>query len=76
MDDFVPEFDEAANLVRECGGLVFIPHIFEYRENSEKILDYMISRKKKKLQQLEMQCIQDNYKLVMLQSENSKRQQS
>ena len=42
----------------------------------EKILEYMISRKKKKLQQLEMQCIQDNYKLVMLQSENSKRQQS
>lgn len=42
MDDFVPEFDEAANLVRECGGLVFIPHIFEYRENSEKILDYIL----------------------------------
>ncbi|MCF2642230.1 hypothetical protein I6E50_07405 [Roseburia hominis] len=42
----------------------------------EKILDYMISRKKKKLRQLEMQCIQDNYKLVMLQHENSKRQQS
>lgn len=42
----------------------------------EKILEYMISRKKKKLRQLEMQCIQDNYKLVMLQSENSKRQQS
>lgn len=42
----------------------------------EKILEYMISRKKKKLHQLEMQCIQDNYKLVMLQSEKSKRQQS
>ena len=42
MDDFVPEFDEAANLVRECGGLVFIPHIFEYRENSEKILEYIL----------------------------------
>ena len=38
----------------------------------EKILDYMISQKKKKLRRLEMQCIQDNYKLVMLQSENSK----
>ena len=42
----------------------------------EKILDYMISKKKKKLRQLEMQCIQDNYKLAMLQHENSKRQQS
>ena len=38
----------------------------------EKILDYMISQKKKKLRRLEMQYIQDNYKLVMLQSENSK----
>lgn len=41
----------------------------------EKILEYMIERKKKRLKELEMQCIQDNYKLVMLQAENSKRQQ-
>ena len=42
----------------------------------EKILDYMISKKKNRLRQLEMQCIQDNYKLVMLQRKNSNRQQS
>ena len=42
MDDFVPDFDKAANLIREAGGLVFIPHIFEYRENSKKILDYIL----------------------------------
>lgn len=42
----------------------------------EKILDYLISKKENRLKQLEMQCIQDNYKLVMLQSENSKSQQS
>lgn len=43
MDDIVPDFETTANLIRQCGGLVFIPHIFEYRENSEKILDYIIS---------------------------------
>ncbi len=42
----------------------------------EKILDYMISKKEKELRQLEMQCIQDNYRLIMLQHENSKQQQS
>ncbi|MBQ3512546.1 MAG: hypothetical protein IJA32_01930 [Lachnospiraceae bacterium] len=41
----------------------------------EKILDYLISKKEKKLRQLEMQCTQDNFKLVMLQHENSKMQQ-
>lgn len=46
MDDLVPEFDTAANLVREAGGLVFIPHIFEYRENSKKILDYILENYK------------------------------
>lgn len=35
----------------------------------------MIERKQKRLKELEMQCVQDNYKLVMLQAENSKRQQ-
>lgn len=43
MDDLVPNFEVAANLVRECGGLVFIPHIFEYRENSKRILEYILN---------------------------------
>ena len=42
MDDFVPDFNTAANLVKKAGGLVFIPHIFEYRENAEKILKYIL----------------------------------
>ena len=46
MDDFVPDFNTAANLVREAGGLVFIPHIFEYRENSEKILNFILENYK------------------------------
>ena len=46
MDDLVPDFDTAANLVRKAGGLVFLPHIFEYRENSIKILNYILENYK------------------------------
>ena len=42
MTDIIPDFNTAANLVRECGGLVFIPHIFEYRDNSRKILNEIL----------------------------------
>ena len=42
MDDFVPEFNTATDLIRKSGGLVFLPHIFEYRENSRKILNYIL----------------------------------
>lgn len=45
-DDLVPNFEIAANLIRECGGLVFVPHIYEYRENSHKILKYIIENYK------------------------------
>ena len=38
MDDFVPDFNVASELVKKAGGLVFLPHIYEYRENSERIL--------------------------------------
>ena len=41
-DDLVPNFEIASNLIRECGGLVFIPHIYEYRDNSHKVLEYII----------------------------------
>ena len=41
-DDLVPSFEKATNLIRECGGMVFVPHIFEYRENSYKILQYIL----------------------------------
>ena len=30
----------------EAGGLVFIPHIFEYKENSKKILNYILNNYK------------------------------
>lgn len=42
MDDLVPDFETASNLIKECGGLVFIPHIFEYKDNAERILNYIL----------------------------------
>ena len=42
MDDFVPDFETASNLVRQAGGLVFIPHIFEYKKNAEPILNFIL----------------------------------
>ena len=43
MDDIVPTFDIASNLIRECGGKVFIPHIYEYKDNSTKILNDILN---------------------------------
>lgn len=45
-DDIVPSFEVASNLIREAGGLVFIPHIYEYRDNAEKILNYILENYK------------------------------
>ena len=42
MDDLVPDLDTAINLVKEAGGLVFIPHIYEYRDNTPKVLEYIL----------------------------------
>lgn len=43
MDDLVPDFATASNLIRKAGGLVFIPHIFEYKKNAEPILNYILN---------------------------------
>ena len=42
MDDLVPDFETASSLIRQCGGLVFIPHIYEYKHNSTAILNYIL----------------------------------
>ena len=42
MSDILPDFEKASSLVKEAGGMVFVPHIFEYRKNSEKILNYIL----------------------------------
>lgn len=46
IDDFVPDFETASDLVRQCGGLVFIPHIFEYKDNSLMILENILKKHK------------------------------
>ena len=79
MAKIIQEFFTLNIVYFPCGSY----HIYEdriiggtYLKILEKILEYMIERKQKRLKELKMQCIQDNYKLVMLQAENSKRQQS
>lgn len=42
MDDILPDFEKSSQIIKESGGLVFIPHIFEYRENSDRILKYIL----------------------------------
>lgn len=46
MDDLLPDFETASKIIRQAGGLVFIPHIFEYRDNSEKILNHILDNYK------------------------------
>lgn len=40
--DILPSFQEAADLVRKAHGKVFIPHIYEYRTNSNRILENIL----------------------------------
>ena len=42
MDDLVPDFETASSLIKQSGGLVFLPHIYEYKNNSKPILDYIL----------------------------------
>ena len=46
MDDFVPDFITASNLIKESGGLIFIPHIYEYKKNSNIILEHILENYK------------------------------
>lgn len=42
MDDILPSFEKASEMIKEAGGLVFLPHIFEYRDNADRILKYIL----------------------------------
>lgn len=46
MDDILPSFEKTSEIVKKSGGMVFIPHIFEYGENSIKILNYILDNYK------------------------------
>ena len=45
VDDLVPDLETAINSVVDAGGVVFIPHIFEYRDNSLKVLEELLKTK-------------------------------
>ena len=46
MDDALPNFETSCEIVRKAGGMVFLPHIYEYRENSERILENILENYK------------------------------
>lgn len=41
--DLIPSVNEVISLIKTAGGLVFIPHIFQYEENSELILNELLN---------------------------------
>lgn len=41
-NDILPDFETTKKIVKECGGLFFLPHIFEYRDNSIKVLEFIL----------------------------------
>jgi len=41
--DLIPPVEKVINIIKKAGGLVFIPHIYQYEENSEKILNELIN---------------------------------
>ena len=42
MNDILPDIESIIKLIRRANGKVFIPHIFEYKHNSDKILNYIL----------------------------------
>ena len=46
MDDALPDFETSYRIVKEAGGDVFLPHIYEYRENSERIFKHILDNYK------------------------------
>lgn len=39
----VPSYEQVVELIRQCGGKVFMPHIFKYNENSEGVLETLVN---------------------------------
>lgn len=46
MNDFVPDFKKVSSLIKETGGLVFLPHIYEYKNNYKIFLQYILDNYK------------------------------
>lgn len=41
-----PTIDEVINLIKKAGGLVFVPHIYVYKDNSEKVFKEIVENYK------------------------------
>lgn len=39
----IPDYEEVIGLIRMCGGKVFVPHIFQYKDASRDILKQLLS---------------------------------
>lgn len=44
--DLIPCVEEVIRLIKKADGLVFIPHIYQYEENADKILNELINKYK------------------------------
>lgn len=41
--DLIPSVQQVIELIKKAGGLVFVPHIYQYEENADIILDELIN---------------------------------
>lgn len=39
----LPSYEQVVELIKQCGGKVFMPHIFKYNENSQAILETLLN---------------------------------
>lgn len=46
MDDILPDFKTVYSKIKQADGLLFLPHIFEYNDNSMKILNNVLNNYK------------------------------
>ena len=43
FSSLVPSYQQVVELIRQCGGKVFMPHIFKYNENSKEVLEKLVN---------------------------------
>lgn len=46
VSDLIPKIEDVIDLIREAGGLVFVPHIYIYGINSQKVFDNIMNNYK------------------------------
>ena len=43
FSSLIPSYKQVVELIRKCGGKVFMPHIFKYNENSKGVLETLVN---------------------------------